>query len=193
MVYFSHCTHVVITNVTLQNSPSYHFVPFFCEDVVADHINIQAPSTSPNTDGIDPICSHDVMISNCNISVGDDDISLKTDGVVDPDATLVVVLWTRGATKADFPATNLFARRHGGISSFSRTSTSTTTRTSPLTSEFWLNRSGRAYLRSSDQAALDQPIGYQLFPMQVGSVNRRKNGCDQSDCQGWRERQSSRR
>lgn len=87
MVYFSHCTHVVITNVTLQNSPSYHFVPFFCEDVVADHINIQAPSTSPNTDGIDPICSHDVVISNCNISVGDDDISLKTDGVVDPDAT----------------------------------------------------------------------------------------------------------
>ena len=56
-----------------------------------------------------------------------------------------------------------------------------------------LNRSGRAYLRSSDQAGLDQPIGYQLFPMQVGSANRRKNGCDQSDCQGWRERQSSRR
>ena len=56
-----------------------------------------------------------------------------------------------------------------------------------------LNRSGRAYLRSSDQAALDQPIGYQLFPMQVGIANPRKNGCDQSDCQGWRERQSSRR
>ena len=53
------------------------------------------------------------------------------------------------------------------------------------------NRSGRAYLRSSDQAALDQPIGYQLFPTQVGSANPRKNGCDQSDCQGWRERQSS--
>jgi hypothetical protein len=56
-----------------------------------------------------------------------------------------------------------------------------------------LNRSGRAYLRSSDQAALDQPIGYQLLPMQVGSANPRKNGCDRSDCQGWRERQSSRR
>ena len=56
-----------------------------------------------------------------------------------------------------------------------------------------LNRFGRAYLRSSAQAALDQPIGYQLLAKQVDSANRMKNGCDRSDCQGWRERQSSRK
>jgi polygalacturonase len=58
----------------------------FCNDVLADRVTIHAPSNSPNTDGIDPICSHDVVISNCTIDTGDDDISVKTDGVVDPDA-----------------------------------------------------------------------------------------------------------
>jgi polygalacturonase len=87
LIYLANCNHVIVRGITLQNSPSYHLVPFFCEDVLADHVTVQAPSDSPNTDGIDPICSHNVVISSCSIDTGDDDISIKTDGVVDPDAT----------------------------------------------------------------------------------------------------------
>jgi polygalacturonase len=86
LIFLSHCDHVVVAGITLQNSPCFHLVPFFCNDVLADRVTIHAPSNSPNTDGIDPICSHDVVISNCTIDTGDDDISVKTDGVVDPDA-----------------------------------------------------------------------------------------------------------
>ena len=78
---------MAVREITLQNSPSFHLVPFFCENVVVDHVTVHAPSDSPNTDGVDPICSHDVLISNCTIDTGDDDISVKTYGVVDPDAT----------------------------------------------------------------------------------------------------------
>lgn len=87
LVYLSDCRNVVVREITLQNSPSFHLVPFFCENVLVDHVTVQAPADSPNTDGVDPICSHDVVISNCTIDDGDDNISVKTDGVVDPDAT----------------------------------------------------------------------------------------------------------
>jgi polygalacturonase len=86
LIYLSHCQGVVVTGITLQNSPSFHLVPFFCEDVRVEQVTIHAPSDSPNTDGIDPICSHDVVISGCTIDTGDHDIAVKTDGVVDPDA-----------------------------------------------------------------------------------------------------------
>jgi hypothetical protein len=75
---------------------------------------------------------------------------------------LVLDLWTRGATKADFPAINLFARRHGGISSFS----STTTRTSPLTSEFRLN--GRRI--NEEHAGRLQSPGRRVDELEEGQV-----------------------
>lgn len=77
MVVLENCKRVRLEGITLANSPMYHFVPFKCEDVTVDGITIDAPSNSPNTDGIDPSVSRRVLITHCKIDTGDDCIAVK--------------------------------------------------------------------------------------------------------------------
>ncbi len=78
MIVFSRCQGVLVQNVTLQNSPSFHLVPTECDDVLIDRVTIKAPADSPNTDAIDPSVSRHVRISHCLIDVGDDNVALKS-------------------------------------------------------------------------------------------------------------------
>jgi hypothetical protein len=69
---------VLFQNITITNSPHEHIA---CgnsvnNDVTIDGITINTPSTTPNTDGIDP-AGINWLIENCNISDGDDDIAVK--------------------------------------------------------------------------------------------------------------------
>jgi polygalacturonase len=59
---------VTITGVTLRNSPMWTLHPIYCTNVLVDGIKIINPIPSPNTDGIDPDSSTNVMISNNYIS-----------------------------------------------------------------------------------------------------------------------------
>ena len=77
MVNFSHCQGVTVRGVTLRNSPSFHLVPVDCDDVLIDHVTIQAPADSPNTDAIDPGSCKNVRIIDCVLDVGDDNVALK--------------------------------------------------------------------------------------------------------------------
>jgi len=77
MVNFRHCRNLTVKNVTLRNSPSFHLVPADCENVLIDHVTIQAPGDSPNTDAIDPSACRNVRIINCLLDVGDDNVALK--------------------------------------------------------------------------------------------------------------------
>jgi polygalacturonase len=63
-------------NLTLQNSPKFHFVPTDCEDVVITNVMILAPERAANTDAIDP-SGHRYLITHCKIDVGDDNIAIK--------------------------------------------------------------------------------------------------------------------
>jgi polygalacturonase len=83
LIQFNSCQRIRVEGVTLLNSPSFHLVPSGCQNVVIDHVTIQAPSDSPNTDGIDPGASRNVRISNCLIDNGDDNIAIKS-GTLDP-------------------------------------------------------------------------------------------------------------
>jgi polygalacturonase len=78
MIVFSKCKQVLIQGVTLQNSPSFHLVPTDCEDVFINRVTIRAPADSPNTDAIDPSACKNVLIANCVLDVGDDNIALKS-------------------------------------------------------------------------------------------------------------------
>jgi len=78
MIVFSKCKEVAIQGVTLQNSPGFHLVPTDCEDVVINRITVRAPADSPNTDAIDPSACKRVLIANCVLDVGDDNIALKS-------------------------------------------------------------------------------------------------------------------
>jgi polygalacturonase len=83
LVVFTRCRRVRVEGVTLRNSPSFHLVPSQCEDVTIRGIRIFAPPDSPNTDGIDPMASRNVRISECTIDTGDDNIAIKS-GAIDP-------------------------------------------------------------------------------------------------------------
>jgi len=70
-------THLEVKEVTLTNSPKFHLCPYHCYDVYIHDIRIIAPSTSPNTDGIDPNICHKILITNCYIDNGDDNIAFS--------------------------------------------------------------------------------------------------------------------
>ena len=72
------CTNVLIEGVTIINSPFWTVTPVYCENVTVHGVIIQNPDPSPNTDGIDPDSCHNVRISDCQISVGDDCITIKS-------------------------------------------------------------------------------------------------------------------
>lgn len=71
------CKNVLLSGVAFRNSPFWttHYVS--CENVVVDGIDIHNPD-SPNTDGINPESSKNVRISNCQIDVDDDCITIKS-------------------------------------------------------------------------------------------------------------------
>jgi polygalacturonase len=78
LVLFDHCKHILIENMTIQNSASWQVVPYYSDDVVIRNGKILAPARSPNTDGIDPFSSSHVTISHMTIDVGDDNIAIKS-------------------------------------------------------------------------------------------------------------------
>jgi polygalacturonase len=57
-------------------------VPQFCRDVLIENLTIYSPDNSPNTDGIDPANSRDLLIRGCTIDTGDDDVALKAGGSI---------------------------------------------------------------------------------------------------------------
>ena len=81
LVVLRDCTRVHVQGVTLRNSPMFHLVPHHCREVLVEDVTIFAPDDAPNTDGIDPANSRDVLIRRCTIDTGDDNIALKGGGV----------------------------------------------------------------------------------------------------------------
>jgi polygalacturonase len=70
--------NIAIEGVTLCNSPSWTLHPFRCQQLTIARIKVEAPMTSPNTDGINPECCEDVRIAGVHISTGDDCIAIKS-------------------------------------------------------------------------------------------------------------------
>ncbi len=77
MINFSKCTRVLIQNVTFSNAPiQFIGIKNLCIGVTIQNINITAPESSPNTDGIDVVATN-ILISGCFIGNGDDCIAIK--------------------------------------------------------------------------------------------------------------------
>eukprot|EP01103_Thecamoeba_quadrilineata_P002312 TRINITY_DN12288_c0_g1_i1.p1 TRINITY_DN12288_c0_g1~~TRINITY_DN12288_c0_g1_i1.p1 ORF type:complete len:390 (-),score=34.36 TRINITY_DN12288_c0_g1_i1:110-1279(-) len=70
---------ILVRDITLTNSPKYHFIPKTCHNVEVINVTILAPPypISHNTDGIDPWRSHNVTIRDCFISTGDDNVAVR--------------------------------------------------------------------------------------------------------------------
>jgi polygalacturonase len=76
LIALERCKNVRMENLTLQNSPKFHFVPADCDDVVISNVTILAPEHAANTDAIDP-SGHHYLITKCKLDVGDDNIAIK--------------------------------------------------------------------------------------------------------------------
>ncbi|HKI69040.1 MAG TPA: glycoside hydrolase family 28 protein, partial [Verrucomicrobiae bacterium] len=78
LIVLERCQNVLMENITLQNSPKFHFVPTGCEGVVVSNVTVLAPERAANTDAIDPSRCQNVLITKCRIDVGDDNVAIKS-------------------------------------------------------------------------------------------------------------------
>ncbi|KAL1825335.1 hypothetical protein DCAR_0313487 [Daucus carota subsp. sativus] len=70
---------ILISNITLRDSPFWTLHPYDCKNVTIRNMTILAPlSKAPNTDGIDPDSCENMLIEDSYISVGDDAIAIKS-------------------------------------------------------------------------------------------------------------------
>ena len=78
---FNRCSNVRVRDITIRDTPMFLVGIRQCENVVLDGFTLEAPIDSHNTDGLQIIDSADVRVTNCRISVGDDGITTKAQGV----------------------------------------------------------------------------------------------------------------
>jgi polygalacturonase len=79
LINFSNSKHILMEDVTVQNSPSWQIVPYYSDDVTFRNMKIYAPEgLSHNTDGIDPFSSGHVTIDHVTIDTGDDNVAIKS-------------------------------------------------------------------------------------------------------------------
>ncbi len=83
LIALQECKNVRLEDITLQNSPKFHFVPADCDHVVISNVTILAPQHAANTDAIDP-SGHHILITHCKIDVGDDDVAIKAGKTMPP-------------------------------------------------------------------------------------------------------------
>jgi len=79
LVVFDHCKHVLMEDITVQNSPMWQIVPYYSEDLTFRNMKVLAPlPDGHNTDGIDPFSSKHVVIDHVTIDTGDDNVAIKS-------------------------------------------------------------------------------------------------------------------
>lgn len=77
LIELEHCRNVRMENLTLQNSPKFHFGEDECEDVVISNVTILSPEHSVNTGGIDANNCKNVFITGCRMDTGDDNVAIN--------------------------------------------------------------------------------------------------------------------
>ena len=77
MVRFTDCENVLVSGVTLQNSPNFHLVPQRCRNVIIDGVTVRCPWNAQNGDAIDIGQCKRVLIVNTVVDAGDDGLCMK--------------------------------------------------------------------------------------------------------------------
>ncbi len=78
MVRLYQCDHILIEDVTLQNSPAWNLHPCFCQHVTIRNANIRNPYYAQNGDGLDLESCRYAEITGTTFDVGDDAICMKS-------------------------------------------------------------------------------------------------------------------
>lgn len=83
-VLLAQASKIIIDGIGIRNSPSWTLHALLSRDLTFSALRVQAPTDSPNTDGIDPESCSDVRIIGVHVSTGDDCIAIKS-GKRNPD------------------------------------------------------------------------------------------------------------
>ncbi|MBO9546695.1 glycoside hydrolase family 28 protein [Caulobacter sp.] len=75
-IQFNRCRHVLVEDISIEDSPFWVLHPFLCTDVVIRRVKIRAHGH--NNDGVDPEMSQNVLIEDCVFDQGDDAVSVKS-------------------------------------------------------------------------------------------------------------------
>lgn len=75
-VQFNRCRHVLMEDISIEDSPFWTVHPLLCRDVVMRRVKIKAHGH--NNDGVDPEMTQNVLIEDCVFDQGDDAISVKS-------------------------------------------------------------------------------------------------------------------
>jgi polygalacturonase len=75
MIVFTSCQRVRLAGISTLNPPNCHVAIADCTDVTLENLTLRAPGDSPNTDGLN-LRARNVVIRNCDIATGDDNIVL---------------------------------------------------------------------------------------------------------------------
>ena len=67
---FYNCSNLQHSGLTHLDSPRNHISIIFCDNATLSHLNISAPESSPNTDGVDISSSTNVSIHDSYIGTG---------------------------------------------------------------------------------------------------------------------------
>jgi polygalacturonase len=88
LIVFDHCKHILMQNITVENSPMWQIVPYYSDDLTFRNMKVLAPQHSHNTDGIDPFSSSHILVDHVTIDTGDDNVAIKSGqpGSPGPDA-----------------------------------------------------------------------------------------------------------
>lgn len=73
---FTSSKNIAVDGLTSIDSKLFHIVILQCSNVKLRNVNIHAPGSSPNTDGIHVQMSTDVDVVRANIRTGDDCVSV---------------------------------------------------------------------------------------------------------------------
>src|SRR5579871_4431522 len=85
---FDHAQRILIQGVTLQNAPTFHIMVHNNNgNLTIQNMTINTPDGTPNTDGID-LASTNVLIRNCSISDGDDNIQIGSSSALGNNITI---------------------------------------------------------------------------------------------------------
>lgn len=78
MVRLYECDHILIEDVTLQNSPAWNLHPCFCQHITIRNASIRNPYYAQNGDGLDLESCRFAQITGTTFDVGDDAICMKS-------------------------------------------------------------------------------------------------------------------
>ena len=78
LFYLRSCRDITLQGVTFRNSPAWNLHPTFSQNLSFLNVRVEAPASSPNTDGFDPESCRGVRMLGTVFSVGDDCIAIKS-------------------------------------------------------------------------------------------------------------------